>query len=143
MASDEHVASIAVSVALLSKLVDNLTTKLSEQVDHARRWSKIAVLGLILDIILTLGGAFLVYRSVENANRIDVVQDQVHQVITQVANLEGQCIFYDAMLTGYDSHSPRRLADPVKYDDAFTRLEGESYALGCAHHTRGPLTSQP
>lgn len=131
MSSEESLAqSIAASVATLSQSVEELTDHQFRQIRRAKKLAIIAILGLILDTLLTGGGLFLLVRVESNASAIGELQNTLTQ--------DGVCPLYRIILESYDPKGPVALADPARYNARFLDFEKSAKALSCPKSTKGP-----
>ena len=134
----ESVEQISRSVTILSIAVQDLTERQSRQIIRTKWMALIAIAGLILDITLTAGGVGLILESRAHSIQLSEQQEDLEQLQADSLSVVGACTFYSAFMNAWNPGSDLAKADPIRYEDAFDRLEGEAYALGCAHHTRGP-----
>lgn len=131
----EAVFSLGESVSILTK------TQASE-IKKAKTLAKVAVGGLILDIILTIGTVVLANQAVINANNITNNQNKVlaqqHQLelLQTKVSSEVLCPLYEIFLKSYNPKTPNALEDPAQYEESFKVIEKGSRILQCKIVTR-------
>ena len=132
---EASVSQLASAILVVSGTQSNQIEKLQSTTDRLRRTIKWTVIGLTLDLVLTLGGVYLFERSAENSQRIQANQEALRT--RQSTTKPALCSLYDLFLDSWNPQSPSAKADPVSYADSFARLEDGARTFGCAHHTRG------
>lgn len=126
---EAQVAGIEKSVGELAVATGELTRRQAAQIRRLRRATAITVIGLTLDLLLTVLGGLLMYRTSHNSARIDHLQ--------QRTSTEALCPLYDLFLDSYNPTGPTAAADPAGYERNFDVIEQGARALGCTHTTRG------
>lgn len=124
------------AVVQLAASVTDLTHRQAAQVKRARKLATVAIVGLILDIVLTLTGVYLYFKANTNSNRIEENQRAIS--VVQERQAKGLCPIFDIILTNYNPKSPNALAAPALYERTFKAYESAATSAACAHHTRGP-----
>ncbi len=156
---EQTVAVISESVASLAKSVETLTDHLSVQIvrtraisTKTRRLAIIAIIGLALDVMLTVGTLFIIQRVRDNARAVAVIQEarragaarnnaRLEAQQKSIARLQTQmstgvlCPLYDIFLKSYDPHSPSALANPSRYEESFRVIRSGSKVLGCKNNS--------
>lgn len=122
-------SNIAVLVTSLGKKTENLAIKLTKQVKGFKVLLVWTTLGLVLDLMLSAFFLLLFHVTDNNSNRIDEVQ--------QKTSVEVLCPLYDLLLDAWSPSSPEAKAAPLKYSEAFDKIEHGASILGCPHKTRG------
>jgi hypothetical protein len=135
--SEAQITKLRSDISSLATLTSKLVTVQAEQISaqsiqikKGKRLTIIALTGLILDITLTMLGAFLVARVNTNADNIRAIQSKV--------STQAFCPLYDLFLGSYNPQSPQAKADPKAYENTIVIIEHGAVALGCAHNKRGP-----
>lgn len=126
----QQVTEMNATVAQLASLTTELTQRQEGQLRRLRKLLLWTVLGLVLDLLLTVLGAVLVKQTQDNTHAIDTVQSRT--------STQALCPLYDLFLRSYNPNNAIAKQDPVAYDKNFEVIEKGAAALQCPHTKRGP-----
>jgi hypothetical protein len=127
--TDDRMNRVQTTITELTTLTARLTGNQAEQIRKMRRAVVLTVVGLVLDLFLTVGGAVLVVQEAANSDRIVAVQKRTSN--------EAFCPLYSRLLDSYNKDSATAKLDPAAYERSIVAIESGARALGCSHAKRG------
>jgi hypothetical protein len=109
---------------------------LAQKAHRNRMLATVAIVGLILDVLITIVLTFIGLGMQSNTDRIDALTQRLDRAQT-TQRQKALCPLYQVFL---DSKSPQGRAaapDPDKYDHAFVVIKQGYDALECDHYITG------
>jgi hypothetical protein len=123
------VGVIGSSMDVLGTAVAAITNRQAKQIKRTSRALRWTIVGLAVDIILTVVISLTVGQQRQNTADIASIQER--------SSTEALCPMYDVFLDLYNPNSPGALQDPALYERQFATFEAGARALRCKHVTRG------
>ena len=145
-ALEDQIASIQGSIENLNGLTKQFAHQQAAQILRLKTIVRWVIIGLILDLMLTVGGVFIVAQANNNARRIDKTQATIVQQQKSIKELQTRttttalCPLYRLFLDLYDPVQAKK-QDPnfnaKTYEQQFKVLQDGSIALGCPNSKKG------
>jgi len=127
--TNDRADHLAAAVAQLNTSVQGLaqrTGRSEADIGRSKRAIRWTVVGVCLDIVLTIVAALLFNDQRATSARLDAQQQQITRVQREVL-----CPLYALFLASYDPQSPQAKAAPAKYAASFKTIREGAAVLEC------------